>query len=251
MKFFVQSACEQGAVRTNNEDAICYGESAELGVFWMLVADGMGGHQAGEVASNILVDYVKEQFEQLKKIPDQPWTDWMRLQISQANAAIFEHAQSATQYQGMGTTGVFIVIHANQANIAWVGDSRAYLLREHVLSLQTQDHTMIQYLLNKGAITADEAEKSNTKNLLSRAVGIKETVEVDVLTIPVEYGDTFLLSTDGLHDYLKENELADYMASFSVENTETNKAISFNMIEQAIAQSSKDNVTLGMIKLVP
>jgi|GEM_PF-494765 len=255
MNYQVSTLCEQGNFRSNNEDAICYGFHEKLNVFWMIVADGMGGHLSGEVASGLLIDYIKQKISRLETLPESGWCDWIAKQMTVANSIIFDRAQNQTQCQGMGTTGVLTVFDKQQCSIGWVGDSRAYLLRNHQLSLQTEDHTMIQYLLNKGAITANEAEKSNTKNLLSRAIGSKQDVEVDTISYDVVNGDTIMLSTDGLHDYLTKADISTHMADFlSLSNTSTFSeadgiSICKKMIEQAIMQLSKDNVTLGLISI--
>jgi len=244
MKFHVETACDQGVVRSNNEDTICYGNDEKLGVFWMLIADGVGGHKAGEVASDFLADHVEQVFEQLTQAPEQGWLLWVEQQLMQANNGIYKLAQSQASYQGMSTTGVFIVIDNKQCHLAWVGDSRAYSLSNNLLKQETIDHTMIQYLVDKGAITAEEAKKSNTKNLLSKAIGAKDNVEVDSLSLSVNAGDTLMLSTDGLHDYLSDEQLARYM-----ENSNINHSVCSDMISQSIAQSSRDNITVGIIKI--
>ena len=248
MKYHIETACDQGVVRSNNEDAICYGncvvKNEKLNVQWMLIADGVGGHKAGEVASGQLVDYINNAFEQLKKQPEQGWLAWIEQQIQSANQAIYNQALSQPSYEGMSTTGVLLVIDNHQCYLGWVGDSRAYTLSNHQLKQQTKDHTMIQYLVDKGAITAEEAQKSNTKNLLSKAIGAKSELEVEVLSFSVQVGDALLLSTDGLHDYLTDEQLTQYMA-----NSNVNHSVCSDMIAQSIDQSSKDNITVGIIKI--
>ena len=242
--FHIETACDQGVVRSNNEDAICHGHNKKVDVLWMLIADGVGGHKAGEVASEYLTNYFEQVFNQLTQLPEQGWLTWIEEQFTLANEGIYQQAQSDVSYQGMSTTGVLLLIHNEQCYLVWVGDSRAYLLSENVLKQQTKDHTMIQYLVDKGAITAEEAQNSNTKNLLSKAIGTKESIEVDVLSISVKVGDTLMLSTDGLHDYLSEDQLARFM-----ENSNTTQSVCSDMIAQSISQSSKDNITVGIINI--
>lgn len=255
MNYQISTLCEKGDFRTNNEDAISYGVNKTLNITWMVIADGMGGHLAGEVASELYIDYITQQITKLSSTPSIGWCAWITQQITVANTIVFEHAQAHIQCKGMGTTGVLAVFDHQQCSIGWVGDSRAYLLRDNQLSLQTEDHTMIQYLLNKGAITASEAEKSNTKNLLSRAIGNKAEIEVDTVSYNAANGDTVMLSTDGLHDYLTKAEIADYMAEFAslccAEETfqSASKLICEKMTKQAIRQLSKDNITLGLITM--
>jgi len=255
MNYQVSTLSEKGNFRSNNEDAIAYGVNDKLNITWMIIADGMGGHLAGEVASSLLIDYIEKEIVQLDAKPESGWCRWIAQQIVSANEIIFEHAHKQDECKGMGTTGVVVIFDKQQCSIGWVGDSRAYLLRDSQLSLQTEDHTMIQYLLNKGAITANEAEKSNTKNLLSRAIGSKKDVEVDTISYHAVQGDTVMLSTDGLHDYLTPTEITEHMKEFAslayanVAHEVAGISLCKKMTEQAITQLSKDNLTLGLISI--
>jgi len=239
-------SCDQGAFRPNNEDAICTVKNKALSAFCFIIADGMGGHQAGEVASNIVVTQLEQQFTDLQALPSQGWLNWIKQQLSSANVAIYERAQSQARFQGMGTTAVVAVLFQKQCYVGWVGDSRAYLFSTNHCQQLTQDHTMIQYLLNKGAISASEAENANTKNMLSRALGVKDEVEVDLLSTMTNPSDILMLSTDGLHDYLTVNEITGYMSQYA---QKIDKNLPDNMVKQAIKQGSKDNVTLGLVKI--
>jgi protein phosphatase len=144
----------------------------------------------------------------------------------------------------MGTTGVLMIIENNKCHFGWVGDSRAYSLKNNILMQETIDHTMIQELVNKGAITPEAAKKANTKNLLSQAIGVREKISVDTKTIAINQGDIIMLSTDGLHDYLSEQEIKQYVASSPTENN-----ICHDMIYRAMAQNSRDNLTVGLVSL--
>jgi protein phosphatase len=174
MNFTIQSLCHQGVVRSNNEDAICYGIDQQNKVAWMLIADGMGGHNAGEVASAMLVEHVKAQWDQLNFNNPPNWLVWITEQLNTANLAILSQAEKSVSQKGMGTTGVLVVLEANICHLGWIGDSRAYFLKNNQLSQETIDHTMLQELVNKGAITAETAKQSNTKNLLSQAIGVQK-----------------------------------------------------------------------------
>lgn len=244
MNYHIKSLCHQGAIRDNNEDAISYGINAELGITWMLVADGMGGHNAGEVASTMLVDHIKAAWHQISASQQTHWQTWITKQLNDANMAILQQAKSTATQQGMGTTGVLMVIDKGECHIGWVGDSRAYTLKGNNLVQETVDHTMIQELVNKGVISAVTAQKSNTKNMLSQAIGVREKIAVETTTIAINNGDTIMLSSDGLHDYLTEQEISQYLSDFSAGENVCNK-----MITQAIAQNSRDNLTVGLINL--
>jgi protein phosphatase len=245
MNYHIKSLCHQGAIRDNNEDAISYGTHHNLGVAWMLIADGMGGHNAGEVASSMLVEHIKHAWGQVSITNQANWLTWITEQLNVANLNILKQAKNTMGQQGMGTTGVLLVIENNKCHLGWVGDSRAYSLKGQVLKQETVDHTMLQELIDKGAISAATAKNSKTKNLLSQAIGVREKISVDTVTFEIENGDTIMLSTDGLHDYLTEQEINHYLSEFS-----PCKNVSHDMINQAMAQNSRDNLTVGLINLI-
>jgi protein phosphatase len=137
-----------------------------------------------------------------------------------------------------------MVLEANNCYLGWIGDSRAYTLKKNQLSQQTTDHTMLQELVNKGAITAETAKQSNTKNLLSQAIGVQENISVGTVTVELNSGDSIMLSTDGLHDYLSDDDINYYLLHFT-----ENQDICHDMINQAIAQKSRDNLTVGLVRL--
>jgi protein phosphatase len=244
MNFHIKSLCHQGSIRDNNEDAISYAIHQELDVVWMLIADGMGGHNAGEVASAMLVDQIKYAWGKVSITKQASWLTWITEQLNTANLNILKQAKNTVGQQGMGTTGVLMVIENNKCHIGWVGDSRAYTLKNNNLVQETIDHTMLQELVNKGAISAETAKNANTKNLLSQAIGVREKIVIDTATIAIESGDTIMLSTDGLHDYLTEQEINQYLSQFSTE-----RDVCDDMVNQAIAQNSRDNLTVGLINL--
>jgi protein phosphatase len=244
MNFTIQSLCHQGAVRSNNEDAISYGIEQKYGIAWMLIADGMGGHNAGEVASAMLVEHVKIQWDKLSLNHPPNWLAWITDQLNSANLAILSQAKKSVAQQGMGTTGVLMVLEANNCHLGWIGDSRAYTLKNNQLSQETTDHTMLQELVNKGAISAETAKQSNTKNLLSQAIGVQENISVGTVTVELNSGDSIMLSTDGLHDYLSDDDINYFLLRFT-ENQDT----CHEMINLAIAQKSRDNLTVGLVRL--
>lgn len=245
MNYHIKSLCHQGIIRHNNEDAISYGIHKELDVVWMLIADGMGGHNAGEIASAMLVDHIQCAWDKVSITNQANWLTWITEQLNAANLSILKQAKNTVGQQGMGTTGVLMIIENNRCHLGWVGDSRAYTLKDNHLVQETVDHTMHQELVNKGAISAETAKHANTKNLLSQAIGVREKIVVDTATIAIKSGDTIMLSTDGLHDYLTAIEISTYLSEFSAEKNVCN-----DMINQAIAQKSRDNLTVGLISLV-
>jgi protein phosphatase len=137
-----------------------------------------------------------------------------------------------------------MVLEANNCHLGWIGDSRAYTLKNNQLSQETTDHTMLQELVNKGAISAETAKQSNTKNLLSQAIGVQENISVGTVTVELNSGDSIMLSTDGLHDYLSDDDINYFLLRFT-ENQDT----CHEMINLAIAQKSRDNLTVGLVRL--
>lgn len=244
MNYHIKSLCHQGAIRDNNEDAISYGIHKELGIAWMLVADGMGGHNAGEVASKMLVDHIIKEWDKVSIANQANWQAWISEQLNKANLNILQQAQKTPEQQGMGTTGVLVVVENKKCHIGWVGDSRVYTLKNKHVNQETVDHTMLQELVNKGAISAETAKNANTKNLLSQAIGVREEITVDTATIAIDSGDTIMLSTDGLHDFITEQEISEYLSMF----TDT-QDVCHDMIYRAMAKNSRDNLTVGLIKL--
>lgn len=242
MNYHIKSLCHQGAIRENNEDAIHYGANQVLGITWMIVADGMGGHNAGEVASNMLVEHIKQAWEKVLLSPPKSWKKWIVEQLNQANIKILQSAQNNIEQRGMGTTGVLLVCDNNECHIGWVGDSRAYSLKNNQLTQETVDHTMLQELVNKGAISEETARNANTKNLLSQAIGVREEISVDTVSISINNGDMIMLSTDGLHDYLTEQEINHYLSQFT-----TNNNVCDDMVNHAISNNSRDNLTVGLL----
>jgi protein phosphatase len=248
MSFNFQSVCDQGAVRPNNEDAVNYGIHLTQNFAWAIIADGMGGHLAGEVASELLIDEIESAINELVIEEQHDWLCWIEIELNRANNRIFAESKTTPKQSGMGTTAVLVIIDQFDCYIGWVGDSRGYLYRaEQQPSLQqlTQDHTMIQMLLDKGAISPRDAENSTSKNMLSRAIGVKRGVDVETTQLKLKNNDIILLSTDGLHDSLDEKQFIS-----SISKIESGEHIANELIEKAISGGSKDNITFASIQIV-
>jgi serine/threonine protein phosphatase PrpC len=251
MSFKFQFACDQGAVRSNNEDAIKFGSIKATGnndeIAWMIIADGMGGHQAGEVASKIIVDEVEKTIGSGADFLSADWLCWIEITLNKANQQIFQQAKKNQLQKGMGSTAVLVIVDNNQCYIGWVGDSRCYIYSEkneknEKLEQLTIDHTMVQLLLDRGSITKTEAKTSNNKNMLSKAIGVKLGVKIDTKQHTIHNNDLLLLSTDGLHDSLSHKSLENF-----VKQATTGIDISEPIIKQAIEDGSRDNITFGSI----
>lgn len=236
---------DQGLVREHNEDSI--GSDPALGL--LVLADGMGGHKGGEVASAIAVDTVLSTLK--KSLPDiaHGQTDdrtgyslesmAIESAIKQANTAIYTASRSNSQYEGMGTTIVVVLFYDNRVSIAHVGDSRLYRLRENKLEQLTRDHTLLQELVDRGLYTREEARQSLNKNLVTRAVGVNPTVEVDLLEDFAYPQDVYLLCSDGLTDMINDRLIEDIILNYR----DNLNRVAGELIHQAKAHGGKDNVS--------
>ncbi|MBM6830154.1 Stp1/IreP family PP2C-type Ser/Thr phosphatase [Anaerotignum lactatifermentans] len=195
-----------GRCRKNNEDAYYVAEEGAPMEHLYLVADGMGGCNAGEVASSgairAFLRYVEEHREEGMEIPD-----LIAGGFQAANQDVFRQSNSASEFAEMGTTMVAAVIKEDRVYIAYVGDSRAYLMRQGSLEAVTTDHSYVMELVKMGTITKEEAAKHPKRNIITRAVGIKDTVEIDTVLEDVQAGDMLLLCTDGLSGMLRDEEM--------------------------------------------
>jgi PPM family protein phosphatase len=201
----VLSFSETGCVRKNNEDS--YLVLPEYGVY--AVADGMGGHLAGEVASRTALDEFKNSAIQLAEIKDSELESWVKQILSRANRQVFQSSTRNPANEGMGTTLTVLVVREQKAVIAHVGDSRAYLWRDGNLIPLTVDHSLVGELVRLGQISPEEAETHPQRHVLVRAVGASWDIEVDSHDMEWISGDVFLLCTDGFSNVISEQELVD------------------------------------------
>ncbi|MFT7722512.1 MAG: Stp1/IreP family PP2C-type Ser/Thr phosphatase [Roseateles sp.] len=207
LEFF--STTDVGRARDNNEDSVALDAAAGLAV----LADGMGGYNAGEVASQMLTSFVATELGRWLKDGGRDARAGevrraMDICVDNANRAIFNAANANPRYTGMGTTLVLGVFRPEGLLIGHVGDSRAYRLRAGRLTQITRDHSLLQEQIDAGLLTAQEAAFSSNKNLVTRAVGVEDTVLMELHLHEVQPGDTFLLCSDGLSDMLDDDSLA-------------------------------------------
>jgi len=232
-----------GNVRTNNEDMGMFFKVADENIirekgYLLLVADGMGGHQAGEVASRMAADIISREY--FKQAVNGSIEKSLAKIFSLANKRIFELASAKQQYAGMGTTCTALVVIGQTVYYAHVGDSRAYFQKGNTLTQVTQDHTFVQELVNNGDITAEEAAVHPKRNILTNAMGTKPELRIDTgkWSMSFEEGDRLLLCSDGLYDYLKDEELNEILSNNLLANSAA------HMIEQAKARGGHDNITV-------
>lgn len=242
---------DPGPVRENNEDNFFVDEDAGL----FVVADGMGGHAAGEVASRVAVDTIREllqggidpdetRLDRQVLDPADVLRERLRYAMNQASARIRREAQLNPAYAGMGTTVAVLLIEGNVAHVAHVGDSRIYMMRDGALSRLTRDHTVVQQEIDAGRLTPELARQVPHRNYLTQSVGYHGPVEPDTATRPVEAGDVFILCSDGLTDPLDDPRIADI-----IRNTHPSD-LAETLVNQAVAGGGEDNVTVLTIRII-
>jgi protein phosphatase len=241
-----------GRVREHNEDAI--GSNADAGL--MVLADGMGGYNAGEVASGIAVQTVTElamagaNREQRDEID--PHSGLMRQSIVlrdavyRANKIIFQTAQSQTHCEGMGTTIVACMFYDNKVSIAHVGDSRAYRLRGGAFEQMTLDHSLLQELVDRGFYSEEEAQRSTNRNYVTRALGVEPSVEVEVHEYEVLPDDVYLLCSDGLPDMVEDEDIHLTISTFNA----SLDVVGQQLIDLANNHGGRDNVSVMLAQVV-
>lgn len=233
-----------GRQRSHNEDN--YIVSQELGLFG--VADGMGGHAAGEVASeqalNSLCEAIAERINELRLLAGEnpekhrkKIISIMESAVQHSAKSVYTLSQSKASSRGMGTTMSVILTLGNKGIVAHVGDSRVFLLRQGELKQLTEDHSLVNEQLRLGLITEEEAERSPYKNVITRAVGASESVEPDIVVVDLQEGDRFLLCSDGLHGYFENVELRPFLGE------ENPAPIAQKLTDLANHRGGKDNIT--------
>jgi protein phosphatase len=241
----LHAAVDPGRARTNNEDSVALDESASLAV----LADGMGGYNAGEVASNMATSFIRDELgrwlrEASSQASDAEVRRAMDICVDNANRAIFNAANTNPQYAGMGTTLVVAVFRGARLLVGHVGDSRAYRLRAGKLSQITRDHSLLQEQIDAGLITPEQAAFSSNKNLVTRAVGVEDAVMLETHQHEVQTGDLFLLCSDGLSDMLDDAAIARLMQAH-----EALPACATALIDAANDAGGKDNISVALVRV--
>ena len=227
-----------GAVRKNNEDAILM--RPEVGLW--AVADGMGGHQVGDVASRMIVEALDEIAPQTR-LSD--LVDTVEQTIINANHHIIEYTKVMFDNATMGSTLVALVIFGRVGVCLWAGDSRLYRLRNYQLSQLTHDHSHVQELLDAGAITREEADVHPHGNIITRAIGVEEEGFVDIAVFNTQIGDTFLLCSDGLYNTVNAEDIARWLAHPSPH------VAAEQLVDASLANGAPDNVSVVVVKGEP
>lgn len=236
MKVQVTAKTDIGRVRPQNEDS--YLTSLPL----VAVADGMGGHKAGEVASSMAL----EVLDRWRGLDEDGGADRLRDAVLEANRTVWSRGQEDKSLQGMGTTLTAAWIHGSTATLAHVGDSRAYLLRDGLLSRLTEDHTLVRQMEAEGRIEPGEADRHPQRNILTQALGVEDDVDVEILSFELQPGDRLLLATDGLHGQINDSRIREILTS-----TTDPEAACATLVEEANAAGGEDNVTVVLVDAEP
>jgi serine/threonine protein phosphatase PrpC len=233
VKLAAASATDQGLVRSNNEDAFLIDDQRAL----FAVADGMGGHRGGEVASHTAIEALRAAIANGTPLHDA---------ITRANTAVLTRAAGDDELTGMGTTMTAVIaVGGRQLLIGHVGDSRAYLLHEGTLRRATDDHSLVEELVRDGRLTPEQAEAHPQRAIVTRALGVDDDVDVDLYTLEVEVGDRVVLCSDGLTTMVRERDIE------RLARTETEpQRLAEALVDAANAAGGEDNVTIVVIDVL-
>jgi len=240
----IGSLTDKGCIRHVNQDYIGLIQSPDNSGFVAVVADGMGGHQAGDIASRMAVEEIqRDYFIQVKK--QAPEKALLRV-FEAANAVVFSQAQHSPEYQGMGTTLVALVLYESAAYFANTGDSRLYLIRDNKIRQLSDDHTLVAEMLRQGLIDAEQAQNHRDKHIITHAVGTKDKVFVDTSNtpLPLQFEDYFLLCSDGLYDLVNDTEI------FHQATTCPAQQACQELVQLANSRGGYDNISVIIIKIL-
>lgn len=233
---------DTGKVRTHNEDSVMIVQNLS-GEYLMVVADGMGGHKAGEVASSIVVNGLTEKFKKLETIGEkQDAVNWIRKNANELNEAIFKYTDEFEESKGMGTTLVLAIVTNNYILFGNVGDSSGFVMKKGVLYKVTKDHTLVNLLVETGELTPEEAENHPRKNVLMRALGANNPIDVDIFDVDMG-SDAILLCSDGLTNMLTNVQIEKVLNSdLSLEERIV------KLIRKSNLRGGTDNVSIAYLE---
>ena len=242
MQLAVAARTDVGMVRSGNEDNFFADADAARGIF--VVADGMGGHAAGEVASEMAVQIVSRELAHVRDVRDEGAPEKVLLSLRTANRAIYERMLSETDKQGMGTTASILLLSHAHYLIGQVGDSRVYLLRDGMLSQVTKDHSYVQEQVDAGFLTPEQARYHPYSNVITRCVGAGEEVQPDVYSGEMRVGDVFLVASDGLTGMVDDRRLQQLLLARSGPGR-----IVDALIAEANGRGGLDNITAIVVRV--
>lgn len=246
MQFQISSLSDTGTIRENNQDSFLelnLENFSDNGLL-LVVADGMGGHRGGEVASKTVVDTIENFFKSSNTDHESDTLNFLKESIVQANDAVINTSAQKNDLKGMGSTCTAVLIVEEKAFVAHIGDSRAYLIRGKKISQLTRDHTLVEKMVESGILTKEQAKTSPHRNMLTKAVGITDDIEVETYEpIKAVDGDVYFLCSDGLTEYLDDDEIC------SITNLyEPEKACNL-LVKIANKRGGRDNITVQITKI--
>ena len=248
MQLQSSSVTDIGKIRQNNEDSYLELalEDKSGNCLLLVVADGMGGHNAGEVASKTVVESIESYFKsEDSDLNSDKTLNHLKQSIEQANVEVIKASSSNENLKGMGSTCTAMIILNNKTFVAHVGDSRAYLIRGKKINQITKDHTLAEKMFDSGLISKEETKTSPHRNMLMKAIGIAENLEVETYDpFNIQAGDVYLLCSDGLTEYIDEEELCSIINVYEPE-----EACNL-LVKIANKRGGKDNITVQIVKVL-
>lgn len=238
---------DTGLKRQINEDHIDFNQ--ELGI--AVLADGMGGHQSGEIASHMAVESVMEHLrtmadpESSRSITGSQLLEYVSNTISYSNSMIFQASEALEQHRGMGTTLIAVLVHEGFIYAGHVGDSRLYVFRDRDLKRVTKDHSLVQDLVDRGFYTEEEAREASVGHIVTRALGTKEQIEVDTVQQELKDGDIYLLCSDGLSDMIADWKIQEVLRERSKDLDDAAKTL----VRIANSHGGKDNISVILMQM--
>lgn len=240
MQIFAKT--DSGLKRETNQDSFYTGFLSDNSAI-VIVCDGMGGANAGNVASEtatkLIFDYINKSYS--NKLNRDSLSLLVKNAVASANLSIYNMSKSDSKYSGMGTTAVVLIIRNGFAIVCHVGDSRAYLINDSINQI-TKDHSIVQTLVEDGKLTVEEAKKHPKKNVITRALGVEENVISDIIEFPINIGDTLLVCSDGLSNYVEESEIFEIIKNGSGDLADL-------LVEKANSGGGGDNITAVTVTL--
>ena len=233
---------DTGMVRDHTEDSVIIVKNSEDAIL-MAVADGMGGHRAGEVASSIAISYLSKRFsESFFKLNKASAVEWIKNCVNEINGQIFKYTEENPESKGMGTTLVMALITRDYILFGNIGDSSGFVMKDNKIHKVTHDHTLVNLLLAAGELTEEEAKNHPKKNILMNALGINDPIEIDVFDCSMEI-DEILLCSDGLTTMITEEQIEKVLLS---DLTVEEKVI--KLIKKANNRGGSDNISVAYLK---
>lgn len=233
---------DQGLVRSHNEDAggVFYNKHDQL---LAVIADGMGGHQAGDVASRMATSLMEKEWLESEQLDNPEAAEgWLQTAVEKINQKVYEHSLTKEECQGMGTTFVVAICTTDFITVSNIGDSRCYMLSEDGFKQITVDHSLVNELVRSGQISKDDAEQHPRKNVLLKALGTEKTVVPEIISLGWEMGNSLLLCSDGLSNKVTDEELHRFiLVDNDIEQIEN------EMIRLANARGGEDNISVIVV----